>query len=224
MKKKCMKFKECQRGEVMLEASMILLTVLIMLMALLSLSFMFYQEAMMTSIANEIASDVAKNYKYTGTGVSGSDHPIGDNSISLDAVEGVGMFRMSFGMNGVESAQEDRASEYVAWRIPLATLGLDSNITNVECEIEGSGIGRAYVRVEVSQTTDFFLSGALEALGVTSNLRNFNAVAYAECVDLTGYTSMINFAEDFSKRLAVFGPVGDLYVSIKDFIANVSDW
>ena len=128
--------KDNQRGEVMLESSFILVSVIILLMALLSISFMFYQEAMMTSVANEIAADVAKNYKFT-------EMDIGDSTISLDDANSVKMFRMSFGKNSLERAHEDRAEDYAEWRIGAATLGLDSEDIEVDCEVTSSGIGRA---------------------------------------------------------------------------------
>ena len=53
-----------ERGEIMLEASIIFVPILILLFVLLSLCFFYYQTAMMDSVANEVAADVAQNYKF----------------------------------------------------------------------------------------------------------------------------------------------------------------
>lgn len=199
-----------QRGEVMLEASFILVSVILLLMALLSLSFLFYQEAMMTSVATEIASDVAKNYKFT-------EMEVGKSEIILEDTTSVKMFRMSFGQGGMEKAHKIRSEAYAEWRIRLATLGINSDEAEVDCEIISSGIGRAYVRVTVSQTSDFFLSEVLDFVGIAEKNTLFSSTAYAECSDLMAYTSMVNFTEYGSRKLNIFNGVGGLYDSVKKF-------
>ena len=70
----------------------------------------------MTSVANEIAADIAKNYKFT-------EVEVGEN-ISLDIYDDedkrVKMFRMNFGKGSMERAHEDRAEDYgiIHFRLP----------------------------------------------------------------------------------------------------------
>lgn len=209
-----------QNGEVMLEASIVLVSVIILLMVMLSLSFMFYQEAMMTSVANEIAADVAKNYKMPTLA-------IGDNEPQVNDVESVKMYRLSFGLRTLESAHEERADSYADWRIELATLGINPGDVDVKCEIKRSGIGRAYVKVTVRQTTDFFLSGILDYAGITEENTAFGATAYAECNDLMGYTSLLNFTRYLTEILndqAGLRAIGNLYESMKGFINELKRW
>lgn len=204
-----------QNGEVMLEASIILVSVILLLLGLLSISFMFYQQSLMTTVATEIATDVAKNYKFTSVAM-GKNH-------DLDNVNEAKMFRMSFGKNGIEEAHEDRADDYVDWRVSLASLGLQPEDVEVDCEIVSSGIGRAYVKVTVSQKTDFFLSGILELMNISDENTMFTATAYAECTDLMAYTSMINFTQYGSEKLSVFNSVGNFYNSVKNLVNNLLD-
>ena len=216
MFRRLLKEERNQQGEVMLEASCILVSVILLLMALLSLSFLFYQEAMMTSVANEIAADVAKNYKFT-------DMEVGKSDITLDDTTSVKMFRMSFGKGGMEDDHEDRAEEYAEWRIGLATMGINADDIDVDCEVTSSGIGRAYVKVTVSQKSDFFLSDILEFAGIADKDTMFKSTAYAECVDLMGYTSMVNFTEYGSRKLSIFNSIGGFYDSVKNFIQELVD-
>jgi hypothetical protein len=214
------KMKE-ERGEIMLESSFILVSVIVLLLALLSISFMFYQQAMMTSVANEIAADIAKNYKYTNLDIAKNykytNLEMDIDPLTIDEVKGTGMFRMSFGMNKLEEEHKNRAETYANERIQKTSLGLNPKNIIVDCKITRSGIGRAYVKVTVSQETDFFLSGILDMVGVADKNSTFSATAYAECVDMMGYTSMVNFAEYVSKKLNVFNSVGNLYESVKKF-------
>lgn len=210
MIRRLLKEERNQRGEVMIEASFILVSIIILLLVLLSISFMFYQVSMMSSVANEISADVAKNYKFT-------DMEMGKSEIMLEDVNSVKMFRMNFGKNGMEKSHQIRSETYAKWRIALSTMGINAEDVNVDCEIKSSGIGRSYVKVTVSQKSEFFLSGILDAVGITEKSTMFSATAYAECVDLTGYTSMVNFTEYASHVFSVFNPIGTLYTSVGDF-------
>ena len=105
------------KGEVMLESSFILVSVIILLMALLSMCFLFYQQAMMTSIASEISSNVAKNYKYGGVAVNAEKFTVSD-------VKGMKMYRTTFGSSKVVRLHEGKASEYGQSRANLQVLAL----------------------------------------------------------------------------------------------------
>lgn len=199
-----------QRGEIMLEASIILVLVIIMLFAILSLTFFYYQEALMVTIATETASDIGKNYKF-------ADIEIGDNDISLNDVEDAKMFRMSFAKNKLKRLYETRAQTYGDWRLSLATLGFNTGDLQADCEIKYSGLGRAYVEVTVSQQTDFLFSGVLDMLNIVDENQLFSASATAECADLMAYTSMVNFVEYASGVLDEFNSIGNLYSSVQDF-------
>lgn len=199
-----------QQGEIMLEASLVLVAVLLLLLVLLGLSFCFYQQSLMNTVAHEIASDVARNLKYTNL-------PVGVEEISLTDATSTHMFRMSFGQGTVAQAQADRGEEYAQWRVPEASLGLNPGTLHVECEVSYTGIGRARVRVKVFQETDFFLSSVLEMVGVTKDRQLFSATAYAECMDLMAYTSMVNFTVYAAGVLDAFDSVGKLYSSVKEW-------
>lgn len=206
--------KNKQSGEVMLEAAIILVPILIMLMVLLSLCFMFYQQAIMHTVASEIAADVAKNYKFTSL-------EMGKNKLGT-AQEELSMFRLTFGMNDLEEEHKIRSETYAKWRIALTSLGLNPGEPTVDCKINCSGIGRAYVKITVEQKTDFFLSDIMEFAGITEENTLFSATAYAECSDLTGYTSMVNLTEFAAERLSIFGGFGNLYESIKDLAQKLT--
>lgn len=223
MKEKITKRLENQSGEVMLEAAMILLPILLLLLMLLSLSFFFYQQAMMTSVATEIAADAAKNYKFTSLDIGAGTLSL-DNFGSADDDRPISMFRMTFGKGGLSRAHTARAEEYVDWRIPMATLGLHPGEVEVDCRIDGTGIGRAVVKATVSQRSDFFLSDLMAFLGFTEENTLFSAVSYAECVDPMAYTSSVNFANYLAGKLGMFDEAGRLYNSVGDLIDSVESF
>ncbi len=217
MKEGLKKQAKDQCGEIMLESSFILVAVIVLLMVLLSLSFLFYQQTLMTTIATEIAADVAKNYKFSAGGLE-----IGEDDIVLDDVKSVKMFRSTFGSNKVLEGHTQRAKTYLTDRVGLSSLGLNSDNAELLCTAEKTGLGRVYIKVTVSQKTDFFLSGILEYSGIWDDGKVFAASAYAECLDLTAYTSVVNFNRYCCSALKAFSEIGELYNSIRDFISALS--
>lgn len=210
--------KNQQSGEVMIESAIILVPVLILLMAMLSLSFLYYQQSIMNSVATEIAADVAKKYKFYSVEVT-------DDTIVPDDYINTKMFRMNFAKGSIEDEHKTRVEDYATWRVALTSLGLDAEELEVDCTIRGTGIGRAVVKVTVKQKTTFFLSGILELAGITDSSTAFGATAYAECNDMIAYTSMINFTEYATSILAEngFGSVNNFYTSFKSFVENLME-
>lgn len=213
MNKKALKNQ--QSGEVMIESAIIIVPVLILLMAMLSLSFLYYQQSIMNSVATEIAADVAKKYKFAAVEVT-------DDTISPNDYVETRMFRMNFAKGSMEDDHKDRVEEYATWRVALTSLGLEPENLEVDCEIRGTGVGRAVVKVTVKQKTTFFLSGVLELAGITDSSTAFGAIAYAECNDMIAYTSMINFIEYASGQFPA-GPINNFYTSFKNFIENLME-
>lgn len=200
-----------QSGEVMLEAAIVFVPVLILLLALLSLGFWFYQTSMMTNVAAEIAAEVARNLKYERLDGHG-------DTLSVEDMVDLRMFRSTFGLNGLKNAQSQRAKDHADWRVPLTSLGFGAQDPEVTVKLESSGIGRTHVQVTVRQETDFFLSGVLKYAGIAEDHPIFGGTAYAECVDLTEYTSMVNLVRYGSEELSVFSSFGKLYRAVKDLL------
>lgn len=206
-----------QSGEIMLEASFIMVSVLILLLSLLSINFMFYQEALMNSVASEIASDISKTYKFKELDISKDSL-----DLSTDLAK-TNRFRLNLGKSGAVSKQSARADKYADNRIRLATLGLNPGDVTATCEVENTGIGRAYIKVTVEQETDFFLSGVLKYAGIAEERNMFKATAHAECVDLSAYTSSVNFTYYVSQKLTPLSAIANLYDSVKTLIQKITN-
>ena len=60
-------------------------------------------------------------------------------------------------------------------------------------------------------------------VGIMDENSMFSSTAYAECVGLMGYTSMVNFTEYGSRKLSIFNSIGGLYNSVKEFAQELLD-
>ena len=182
-----------ENGEIMLEATIVLLPTLIIILAMISLSFLFYEQSLVNTVATEIASEIGRFYKYSKR----YDDEMGVNILSDDDIKNGKLFSSSFAIWSIQNQYEELAKEYAKERIAIATLGLDNSDLEVTCDIQNTAPGRAYVKVIVSQKTEFFLYEIWNMIGEdgVAGITDFTGVAYAECSDLMGYTSMINFID-----------------------------
>lgn len=218
--KKAMSITRKENGEIMLEATIVLLPTLIIMFAMISLSFLFYEQALMNTVATEIASEVGRFYKYSKR----YDDEMGVNVLSDDDIKNGKLFSSSFAIWSIEDQYEELAKEYAKDRIVLATLGLDNSDLEVTCDVQNTAPGRAYVKVVVSQKTEFFLYEIWSMIGEDgiAGITDFTGVAYAECSDLMGYTSMINFIDYWTtvvvNEVEILGEVDGLIDAVKSLI------
>lgn len=207
MNKMVRRFRKNESGEIMLESTIILVSVLFLLMALLSLCFMFYQQSVMTTMANELSSAVAKNYKYY---LADPD----SNEITITDVNSVKKYRLTLGTSGMQTALNSNLKDPAQKRFDKTSFGINSSDVKVTCEVYLSGIGRAYVKVTVKNNTEFFLSGLLEAFGFFK-AEDFEAVSIAEITDLSAYTSTVNFTNYVCGGMGAVSGIARIYDSIK---------
>ena len=228
--------KDGQCGEIMLEASIIMVSVVMLLVGLLSINFMFYERAMLNSIATEIADNIAENYKY-GNIFQNIEDELPTNPKDLPKRNRLRHWSPAF-VNIAEGRHNIRAEKYARKQLVARSLGFNTNsnlitidangidvntdadIFITDCEIERTGVGRAYIKVTVCQKADFFFSEFAEFVGFVHEDSNgrylFSATAKSECDDLIGYTSTVNVVQLGADKLSPFAPLGWIYVDIKN--------
>ena len=89
-------------GEVMLESTIIFTITIFLLLALLSIGFIFYQKAMLNSVADEIASSVGATFKFKDSDLM--EREIGSNELSSNQ-----MYRYMFHRDDTLDAKKIKA-------------------------------------------------------------------------------------------------------------------
>lgn len=206
------------RGEIMLESSIIMVLVLTLLMALLAIGFLFYQQAVMTSVASELSSSIAKNYKYHYLHFKTDAFTVeAESEENAKDTREHKKYRLTLGKYKLEEIFDGKAESIGMERVKLSTLGFSSDNVEANCEIVITGIGRAYAKVTVTDNTEFFLSSLLKNLHIYDG-EGFSAVSYAECTDMTGYASLVNFSDYIATFLEPFGEIGNIYQTFGEII------
>ncbi len=186
-------------GEIMLESTIVITITLLLLVVMLSLGFVYYQKAMLTSVANEIASDISANYKY----LMQDDQLLSDMTFDDTNLKSMGRFRATFNLEKVKNSSIQKANDYIAYRVGITNLGINRSEPKIDsAEISIDGVGRMHVKVEVSMETDFLFSSVLQYLDIIPDVPSFSATGSAECLDISAYYSYVNFVEHFTSKLA----------------------
>lgn len=186
-------------GEVMIESTLVMLVTIFVLVAMISMGFLFYQQCMLQTVANEIATDIGTNYKLTG-------QSIGQVDVSQTSLKDIKLYRTSFSMFSMKELHKQRAKEYLSDRIRLTTLGIMSKEPTVDSfDIKVDNIGRLHVEVTISMECEILFGGALEYFQIINSKPKFTAVGSAECLDITAYASHVQFVSYLGNKIETNG-------------------
>ncbi|NLA43472.1 hypothetical protein GX865_05000 [Candidatus Saccharibacteria bacterium] len=217
MKKFFSVFANDDGGEIMIESTIVIFITISLMLIMISLGFLFYQQAMIKTVANEIASGIASNYKYSERGDS---YHVSD--ISYAEINGLRRYRTTFRVNYMKSDYDEIASSYVVDRVALTNLGLNSSDPQIESlEFSMNNVGRLRVDVVVSLESDFLFSGLLKSLDIIDETPTFKGSASAECMDLTSYTGTVNLQRYLVEKFFGEGTLGDSAVKIYNSVTNL---
>lgn len=166
-------------GEIMLESTLIMIFTIFMLIAIISVGFLFYQQIAVGIAANDVASEIAATYKISNSNANGN----------LE----VEMYRTSFTLNAVKADRKLRAERLFAERMPLTTLGIDSDVKVSDFDVIIDNVGRMHVELTATVKSEILFGGALEFFGIIDSTPTFTAVGRAECLDITAYAGHVQF-------------------------------
>ena len=208
-------------GEVMLESTIIFTITIFLLLALLSIGFIFYQKAMLNSVADEIASSVGATFKFKDSDLM--EREIGSNELSSNQ-----MYRYMFHRDDTLDAKKIKAKEYIGKRVRLTNLGISNKTPKVEdIKLYTDNIGRFHVTVDVSMETEILFMGVLKYFNIIDSTPRFTASSSAECLDITEYNSYLNMVQGVingiagdGTPLALVGKVVDIFDTVKGWITG----
>ena len=191
------KRKSLESGEIMLESLIVMLITIMVMIAMLGLGFVYYQKAMLTNLANEVAADVASNYKYC-------DQTI-ENQIDAelqDKLKNIRMYRTSFGAGSMQSRSKAKARLFAENQVNTRTLGINtSSVTLDDYDITFDNIGRMHVEITLEMQSEVLFSGALKAMNLMDKTATYKATGRAECIDITAYAGHVFFIQYIETKL-----------------------
>lgn len=204
-----------EKGEIMLESTFIMIMTLMVLIAMISVGFLFYQQAMLNTVATELATEIASNYKIT-------EQEIGSTDVNVDTLKNIKLYRTSVSMTSMKVLHKQRAEEYLPERVKLSTLGFNEKDPKIEnFNVEVDNVGRMHTEITISLECDILFGGALKYFGIIDSTPKFTATGRAECLDLTGYSGHVQFLNYVkSKMESDGGVINDILEKVVKVINN----
>lgn len=185
-----------EAGEIMIESMIIVLMTTFILIFLISLGFLLYQRCLVSTVANEVAAEVAQTYRYTGI----MDEEINSPEAMHSAVDGIKKYRYLFSWGAMESDNGEKAESYTIERLKKTSFAAVDSGPNVEIKTVNMDIGRRYVQVTVEVKYSIFWGGALKAFGM-EDAYVISSTAYAECNDISSYINTVKFTKYACNRV-----------------------
>lgn len=173
-----------ESAEIMLESTIVIIIVLFMLIAMISVGFLFYQQSLVSSIAAELAEDIGANYKLVSDG---------DNSK-------INLYRTSVALGSAQEHHRKRALEKCRERLKISSFGIADNDPEVDVRIVVDNIGRLHAEVTVTLECSLLFDGALKYFGIIDSTPEFSAAARGECLDVTAYAGQVHFMNYITEK------------------------
>lgn len=176
------------RGEITVETTIVLVTILFVLMVILSFGFLIYEKHNLTVTANAVAEKVAQTYPHPDCDIS-----TGRYTADPNADPGLYRYLFSSQADSLLAENQARASAYGLSR--LGTLSLASEVTPPTCTLKliSDGLGRSHVEVTMTSTYQVVGGAFFQLFGLPSSLQ-YTATGYAECLDLMDYVTVTDFS------------------------------
>ena len=207
---------ECLDGMEAVEGVIILTLMTFLFVFFLSFGFLFYQQCVVATAANDTATRIAQSYAY-----GGADPVMG--FISRDMRVSLSPYRYWTGRLANHRAY--MGENYAFWYLDKASFAIPQGNPDIQVRTEHDGLAQRHVEVEITATYEIPLGGILTYIGV-NRFTEYHAVGRAVCVDLSDYIYTVNTANAFSeitlgsKTLGTINSVAGAAQSVRNFIAK----
>ena len=182
-------FLRREDGALMLNGMIAMLATILIMVFLMSLGFLFYQQWIVSNVANDTAARVAQSYAYPNT-----DPVIG--YIDVELMDHVPLFR--YMGDELEAENVEKAENYGAWALELSSLAYPVSPPEIRAEVFSDSLARRHIEVTVRAEYEMPLGGALEFFGMDGTIE-YEATGYGVCMDLMDYIYTVDTVKTLSE-------------------------
>lgn len=191
-KKLFSKFVDNRNGEITIESMLVIIPIIFVMLFLLSLGFLLYQQWNIQIAADDAASKIAGSYSMLG-----ADNKTG--AIVLEDYLDVDLYRnIDLGIIGsatkYENKNKERITDYVTGRLSGTSFSNAVGTPDIKCEIVKDGYARKHLEITYTATYKIPFGEGMEVLGMDGE-RTFTATGSAECTDMMDYINAVQVAE-----------------------------
>lgn len=180
--------REENSGEIMIEALLVFIPTLFVIVFLISLGFVYYQQWNVQYVADAVAEQVALSYGYDNEGVT-------DGALTRDQIIDRRIYRYSFGKDKTQSHAVDVGQKYGDHLFRLTNLAKPQNKETIDVTIKEDSLGRRHAQVHVEGSYYMYFGEGLRVMGFSDNYK-YEATSLAECYDMSALGSAVMFTKN----------------------------
>lgn len=184
-----------ENGYLILESTFCYAICMLVIILLLSAGFYLYQLAMVNVVTNEVANEVAQNYKLRYVADSAD--------VTQEDVVTVGKYRYLLFESSFKNAKRATVQRYTTSRLAKTSLAMGDSAPKVTIETVKDDIGRRHYRVTVSQKYTFLFGKILNWIGIEGK-STISASSNVQGTDILNFVNTVKVA-----RYLADGPVMD---------------
>lgn len=183
--------KKQEAGEVMLEGILVYSITIMLLFLLLAIFSVLFQVWNVQIIANETAARVAQTYRLV-------DADVVTGYVTEEQIVEVPQYRYLFGNDEeLENAAEIKVYGYANERLLKTTYAKRVSEPVIAVDVIQDALARRHIEVRIEAEYAVPFGEVLSFLGVDST-NTYDAIAYAECVDLVDYINTVDYTDNFT--------------------------
>lgn len=199
-------------GEIMIEALLVFIPTLFVIVFLLALGFIYYQQWNVQYVADAVAEQVALSYGY-------DDKNVAYGALTEEQITNRRIYRYSFGKSETQSNAVDVAEIYGARLFGVTNLAKPHQKETIEVAIEDDSLGRRHAQVHVKGSYRIFFGEGLRVFGFSEDY-TYEATSLAECYDISALGGTVMFAKNGLNILtdgsAIRSMIDDWFKAVKN--------
>lgn len=208
--KRLLSLKRNEKGVIMIETLITFLIAILLMFFLLAVFSLLFQRWNIQTVANETAAKVAQSYRFEN---ADSDGYVLPEDIAL-----VREYRYLWKSSDLKNAAEEKAELYALERLKNTTFSKTVDEPKVTVEIEKDSLARRHAKVVIEGSYTALFGEIFGFFGFES-VTTYEAVAYAECLDMIDYIN----TTDFVAGHADFGVFDSKLVGLIDSVMGLFD-
>lgn len=169
-------------GSMMIDGMIAMLFTILILVFLMSIGFLFYQQWIVSQVANDTATRVAQSYVYPNT-----DPIMG--YINVELIDNVSIFRYMGDTLAEENSE--KGEKVAAWALKQSSLAYPVSDPEILVETKYDSLARRHVEVTVTAEYEIPLGGALQYFGLDKTI-TYTATGEAVCIDILDYVNTVD--------------------------------
>lgn len=210
------KFKRGEKGELTIEASIVVVLVMLVVYLLFGIAFLFYQHFSIVEIANDTATRIARVYPILNAEPA-------NTTIEKDDILSRKYYRYIFSNGDHETVNETKGDNLAKSLLNNITMLKKVDDPVIDTDIRHDAYAVRHVEVKVSATYRMPGNAIFKFFGLPETM-TLSGVGRARCMDPIDYINSVDSIKHGIEKLEEGSTILNTYTNLVSFINKVVGW